>query len=130
MNFNDLKIISIHDKYLIILISLGSLDLISTICRHPILLLIIGRYSFCRLTKSIVVLMIFCGGLHLSHGEKLKCQFHEGELSYVGKVYYCYVRSLDNSFNNMTIDGYTGAHLANKNDADVKGIWIHNTNTK
>ena len=49
--------------------------------------------------------------------------------TYVGFVNYCYVTSLDNSLNSMTIDGYTGTHLANKNDNDVKGIWIYDTNT-
>ena len=73
--------------------------------------------------------MILCGGLHLIHGEKLKCQFKENVFYLVGNVYFCYVKSLDNSFNNMTIDGYTGTHLANKNDNDVKGIYIQNTNT-
>ena len=74
--------------------------------------------------------MILCGGFHLSHGEKLECQFYVTEVFYVGNVYYCSVASLDNSFNNMTIDGFTGVHKANKNDNDVKGIWIHETNTK
>ena len=73
--------------------------------------------------------MILCGGLHLSHGEKLKCEFKDGTL-YVGKLYYCYVTSLDNSLNSMTIDGFTGVHMAGRSDNDVKGIWIHDTNTK
>ena len=30
----------------------------------------------------------------------------------------------------MTIDGLTGVHMTNKNETDVKGIWIHDTNTK
>ena len=47
-----------------------------------------------------------------------------------GNVYYCDVTSLDNSLNNMTIDGYTGTHVPNRNDNDINGIWIHNTNTK
>ena len=76
------------------------------------------------------MLLILCGGLHLSHGEKLKCEFKEWTFSYVGKVYYCDVTSLDNSLNNMTIDGYTGVHVAGRTDNDVRGIWIHNTNTK
>ena len=74
--------------------------------------------------------MILCGGLHLSHGEKLNCQFKDGTFHLVGNVYYCYVPSLDNSFNKMTIDGFTGVHKANKNDNNVRGINILNTNTK
>ena len=74
--------------------------------------------------------MILCGGLHLSHGEKLNCQFKDGTFHLVGNVYYCSVTSLDNSKNNLTIDGFTGVHVANRNDNDVKGIYIHNTNTK
>ena len=95
------------------------------------ILLFIDRYSFCRLTQSVVVLLILCGGLHLSHGEKLKCEFKEWNFGYGGTVYSCDVKtSLDNSFNNMTIDGFTGTHLANKNDNDVKVIYIYDINTK
>ena len=75
-------------------------------------------------------MIILCGVLHLSHGEKLKCQFKDGGFGYVGTVYYCSVTSLDNSLNNMTIDGFAGVHMTNKNDNDVKGINIHDTNTK
>ena len=74
--------------------------------------------------------MILCGALHLSHGEKLKCEFKNGTLYLVGNVYYCNVTSLDNSLNSMTIDGYTGVHMAGRTDNDVKAIFIHNTNTK
>ena len=74
--------------------------------------------------------MILCGGLHLSHGETLKCEFREWSFSYVGNMYYCDVTSLDNSFNNMTIDGFTGVHMAGRTDNNVRGIGIHNTNTK
>ena len=76
------------------------------------------------------MLLILCGGLHLSQSEKLKCQFGVRTFSYVGNVYFCFATSLDNSLNIMTIDDYTGAHLANKNDNDVNGIFIQNTNTK
>ena len=57
---------------------------------------------------------------HSSLGEKLKCQFKDGSLYYVRNVYSCFVTLLDNSLNNTTIDGFTGTHLANKNDHDVK----------
>ena len=69
--------------------------------------------------------MILCGGLHLSHGKKLKCQFKEKYFDYVKTVYYCSVTLLDNSLNRMTIDGFTGTHLANKNDNDVNGIYTY-----
>ena len=36
----------------------------------------------------------------------------------------------DNPYNNLIIDGYSGEHEANKNDADVKAIYIQNKNTK
>ena len=74
--------------------------------------------------------MILCGGLHLSHGEKFKCEFKDGSFNSVGNVYYCYVTSLDNSFDNMTIDGFTGVHVAGRTDNNVRGIWIEGTNTK
>ena len=74
--------------------------------------------------------LILCGGLHLTRSEKLNCEFKDWSFSYVGNVYYCFVTSFDNSLNNITIDGYIGPHLTNKNDNDVKGIYIHNTNTK
>ena len=74
------------------------------------------------------MLLFLCGGLHLSHGEKLKCKFQV--LSYdVGETLYsCELSSLENSNNSMIIDGYTGDHIANKNDNDVMGLYIHNTN--
>ena len=72
--------------------------------------------------------MILCGGFHLSHGEKLECQFKEDYFLYVGNVYLCYVTSLDNSLNNMTIDGFAGVHMAGRTDNNVKGIYIHDTN--
>ena len=74
--------------------------------------------------------MILFGGFYLSHGETLKCQFKEDYFLHVRTVYYCDVTSLDSSLNNMTINGFTGKHLANKNNHNVKGIWIHDTNTK
>ena len=30
----------------------------------------------------------------------------------------------------MTIDGFTGSHMAYKTENDVRGIYIHNTNAK
>ena len=64
--------------------------------------------------------MILCGGLHLSNGEKLKCEFQEESFFSVGNVYFCDVTSLDNSFDNITIDLFNGTHLANRTDTDVK----------
>ena len=52
------------------------------------------------------------------------------DYSIVGSFYSCVVTSLDNPNNNLKIDGYSGEHKANKNDADVKGIYILGTNTK
>lgn len=62
-------------------------------------------------------------------GEKLNCQFRDIEI-YDGSLYSCEVKALDNSFNNMTIDGYNGKHQINKEDSDVKTIYIHDTYTK
>ena len=73
--------------------------------------------------------LILCGGLHLSHGEKLNCQFGVRPFTYVENAYFCCVSSLDNSFNNMTIDGFTGNHMTYKTKNDVKGIFIHDKNT-
>ena len=74
-------------------------------------------------------MLILCGALHSSLGENIKCQFKEDNFSNVGNIYYCDVTSLDNSFNNMTIDGFTGVHIAGRTNNNVKGIYIHNTNT-
>ena len=60
----------------------------------------------------------------LSRGEKLKCEFEDKEYSIYGKFYSCDVSFLDNQNDNLSIDGYSGSHLTNKNDTDVKGIWI------
>ncbi|CAO1340032.1 unnamed protein product [Diamesa tonsa] len=81
------------------------------------------------LLNSVLMLVIHCGGFRSSHGEKIQCVFANVDYS-VGNLYNCYVISLYISFNNMTVDGYTGTHLSNKNDNDVRAIWIHGTNTK
>ena len=73
--------------------------------------------------------MILCGELHLTHGEKLNCQFYKRECTYVRNLYYCSVTSLDNSLNNMSIDGFSGDHMTFKTVTDVNGIRIHDTNT-
>ena len=61
--------------------------------------------------------MILVCGSQLSHGEKLNCKFKDLNFVLVGEL-----TSLDNPHNNLTIDGYSGEHEANKNDADVKPI--------
>lgn len=66
----------------------------------------------------------------MSHGESLSCHFEDMNFFSVGPLYSCEVSSLDNSIDNMTIDGYNGVHEENKNGNGVKGIWIHDTNTK
>ena len=66
----------------------------------------------------------------VSNRQKLNCVFDDQGYYLVGLVYSCKVTSLDNTQNNLIIEGYSGVHMANKNDADVKGIWIHDTNTK
>ena len=75
-------------------------------------------------------MLILYGGLRVCLGEKLECQFGVANYYIVGDLYSCEVTSLDNAFNKLTIDGCTGTHLAYKNYTDVKGIWIHDTNTK
>ena len=74
--------------------------------------------------------MILVCGSELSHGEKLKCEFGDEDYFFVDGVYTCKVTSFDNPQNNLNIEGYSGEHEVNKNDADVKGIHIHDTNTK
>ena len=75
------------------------------------------------------MLIILVCGSQLSHGEKLNCRFINVHYN-IGLLYSCYVTSLVNPHKNLTIEGYSGKHEANKNDADVKGIYIHDTNTK
>ena len=73
--------------------------------------------------------ILVCGS-QLSHGVKLDCEFIDVSYHLVGSLYSCEVTSLDNPHNNLTIEGYSGVHKANKNGADVKAIYIHGTNTK
>ena len=74
--------------------------------------------------------MILVCGSQLCHGVKLECGFGDVYYFSFDWLYSCKVTSLDNPNNNLNIDGYSGYHKANKNDADVKGILIHETNTK
>ena len=75
-----------------------------------------------------MLLFLVCGS-QLSHGEKLKCKFINVHYN-TGLLYSCFVTSLVNPHNNLKIDRYLGVHERNKNDADVKGILIRDTNTK
>ena len=75
------------------------------------------------------MLIILVCGSQLSHGMKLECEFEDDYIG-VDLSYSCKVTSLYNPYNNVTIEGYLGEHKANKNDADVKGIYIHDTNTE
>ena len=45
-------------------------------------------------------------------------------------MYTCYVSFLENPYNYVRINEFTGDHLFRKNDYDVKAIWIENTNNK
>ena len=77
-----------------------------------------------------MMFVTLCGGIHLCYGDQLKCDF--GIVNFLFKnqydsLYTCQVTSLDNS---NTINGYNGVHNTNKNDKDVKGLWIHHTNAK
>ena len=67
-------------------------------------------------------------GFHLSHCEKLICEFED--VGYVQTYYSCIVKSMDNSNNKITITEHTGVHKANKNDNDVKGIYMNDVNPK
>ena len=77
-----------------------------------------------------MVLFLF-GGSQWIHGAKFNCEFRDLDYTFVDlyNLYSCVVTSLVNPHNNITVDGYSGKHEANKNDADVKGIRIHGTNT-
>lgn len=66
----------------------------------------------------------------MSNGETMSCHFEDMSFFSVGPIYSCEVTSLDNSMDNMTIDGFNGVHEVNKNENGVNGIWIHDTNTK
>ena len=58
-------------------------------------------------------------------GEKLNCNFGDETFYYVGFFYTCHVTSLDNPYNNLTIDGYLGDPKE-----DVKAIYMNYKNTK
>ena len=75
-----------------------------------------------------MMFITLCGGIHLCYGDQLKCDF--GNVGYENQydsLYTCKVTSLDNS---NTINGYNGVHNTKKNDKDVKGLWIYQTNTR
>ena len=76
------------------------------------------------------MLIIVVCGTQLSHEERLDCEFGDKYTFIVGVLYSCVVTSLDNPYNNLNIDGYSGEHKGNKSDADVKVIHIYGTNTK
>ena len=69
----------------------------------------------------------------MSFGVNLNCQINDVEFDmgiYFETSYTCEVTSLDNSDNNIVINGHNGVNQLNKNDTDVKAIYFHDTNTK
>ena len=76
-----------------------------------------------------MMFLTLCGGIHLCYRDQLKCDFVyvNFHVNQYDSLYTCQVTSLDNS---NTINGYNGVHKTNKNDKDVKGLWIHDTNAK
>lgn len=77
---------------------------------------------------SFVLVLLF-GVFQLSFGENLNCQFKD-DTYYFGNFYSCKVTSLDNTNNNMVINGHNGNHKSNRIDMDVKAIWMYDTNMK
>lgn len=74
--------------------------------------------------------MILANGIQLANCKKLNCEFNNNDHSYVVTLYSCSVSSLENHYDNIIIDGYTGYHLPFKNDWDVNEMNIYDTNTK
>lgn len=77
--------------------------------------------------NHFVMMLIFCSD---SYGKKLKCEFKIETYSIMGILYSCNVDSLENQHNNVIIDGYTGVHIMNQNQMNVKAIWIHDLDTR
>lgn len=89
--------------------------------------------------NSLIIVVILFGGFLLSHGEKVRCLFRD---IYFGcpediytysdwySMYSCDVETLPNPHNDKSITGYTGNHNPSKNDLSVKGLWVHDKNTK
>ena len=66
----------------------------------------------------------------MSFAENLDCSFNVQDFN-SGTFYACEVTSsLDNTNNGMVIDGYNGVHEPNKNDNDVKAMFMFNKNTR
>ena len=88
--------------------------------------------------KVVFVVFVLFDVFQIIQGENLNCQFKDEEIvcQFINKAfsfgnfYTCEVTSLDNTNNKMVITGHNGVHQSNKNDADVKMIFIYNTNTK
>ncbi|CAO1294723.1 unnamed protein product [Diamesa tonsa] len=81
--------------------------------------------------NALLILVILFKGIQSIVGEALQCEFGDvlGFTTF-GNVYSCSVTALDNSNDNKVLTGYSGVHQPNKNDRDVKQIYIHDTNTK
>ena len=87
-------------------------------------------FYYFRIIISVVLLVILVSGSKLSYGVKLNCLVGVVGYNVIGTFYFCELTSLDNPNSNLTIDGYSGEHEANKNDADGQLIPIDNTNIK
>ena len=78
---------------------------------------------------NFLALLMLCVVFHLSFCEILNCRFKDHTF-YRVNFYTCFVTSFDITINNVVITGHNGVHEPNKNDTDVKAIYIQETDTK
>lgn len=83
-----------------------------------------------RFLLSVFVLWILCCLIQSRHGETIKCVFRNVHYGSNGAFYSCDVNSLYNSNNDMIIENYRGEHQSENTYHDVKGYYIHDTDTK
>lgn len=74
--------------------------------------------------------MLILVEFQLCCGENLNCDFKNSDYELAGSLYSCFVSPLDNSDKHMTLTGSWGVHLTNKNNNEVKAIYISFTNVK
>lgn len=76
----------------------------------------------------VVIMVILFGAFQFGEAENLNCYFVDFQYWY--KFYTCRVTSFDNSDDNRIITERAGKHLPNKEDRDVKMIFIGKTTVK
>lgn len=122
LSFNEIKFLG--TELFSELTKLNFVDLLSNRCMNKEYN---GFTEIYRLKEDIKINCYKSHGWHLSIEEELDCKFRNLN-SHNGLIYLCNVEYDDE--NRLIVNRFTGTHIENKTDSDVKGISIISSKTE